>query len=424
MRIAVIGAGISGMVAAHRLSEDHEVTLFEAAMRPGGHTHTVEVAHAGQSYALDTGFIVFNDWTYPNFLALMRELEVPWQDSVMSFSVRCEESGLEYNGTSFNALFAQRSNLLSPTFLRMALDIASFNRRARALLFEGPPAITLGEYLAAERYSRRFIEHYLVPVGAAVWSACPADLLNFPLRFFLQFFANHGLLSVNDRPIWRVIQGGSRNYVDKLTRRFAARMRLNSPVAGVQRLPTQVNVRLKDGSVEHFEQVFIACHSDQALKILADPSPEERSILAAIPYQANEALLHTDERLMPRRRLAWAAWNYHLPAARYGRVAVTYNLNMLQKLRAPVQFLLTLNRHEGIDPEKVLGSFHYHHPLFTLEAHRAQQRREEISGERRTYYCGAYWGYGFHEDGVRSALDAVNEFRLRAYEQRHLQRVG
>jgi uncharacterized protein len=424
VRIAVIGSGISGMVAAYRLSADHEVTLFEAANRLGGHTHTVNVAHGGQHYPIDTGFIVYNDWTYPNFVALMQELGVPWQASAMSFSVRCEQSGLEYNGTTINALFAQRSNLLSPSFLRMALEIVRFNSCAQALLAGDTHELTLGGYLETARYSRAFIEHYIVPMGAAIWSCRPADLLHFPLRFFIEFFANHGLLSVNVRPGWRVIQGGSQQYVNKLTRPFASRVRLNSAVAGVQRQPHHVSVRLKDGTLEHFDQVFIACHSDEALKILADASPEERSILGAMPYQANEALLHTDERLMPKRRLAWAAWNYHLPVAKHAPVAVTYNMNILQTLRAPVQFLLTLNRHEGIDPAKVVGSFRYHHPVYSVAALAAQQRRDEISGPRRTYYCGAYWGYGFHEDGVSSALAAVGEFKRRSHEQLHLQRVG
>ena len=412
------------MVAAYRLSADHEVTLFEAANHLGGHTHTVDVAHGGEIYPVDTGFIVYNDWTYPNFVALMQGLGVPWQTSPMSFSVRCEQSGLEYNGTTINTLFAQRRNLLSPSFIRMVLDIVRFNGRAQALLAGDAHDLTLGEYLVSERYSRSFIEHYFVPMGAAIWSSRPADLLHFPVRFFIEFFANHGLLSVNDRPVWRVLQGGSHSYVHKLTRPYAERIRLNAPVSGVQRQPHHVNVRLKDGTLEHFDQVFIACHSDQALKILADASPEERSILGAMPYQANEALLHTDERLMPRRRLAWAAWNYHLPVAKDERVAVTYNMNILQTLRAPVQFLLTLNRHEGIEPAKVLGSIQYHHPVDSGSALAAQRRRDEISGPRRTYYCGAYWGYGFHEDGVSSAHAAVDEFRRREHEQLHLQRVG
>ena len=425
MRIAVIGAGISGMVSAYHLSREHEVTVYEAGAHIGGHTHTVDVELQGRSYAVDTGFIVFNDWTYPNFIGLMDELGVAWQPSAMSFSVRCEKTDLEYNGTTINSLFAQRRNALRPSFLRMVADIVRFNRSAPELLTGGDDSLSLGDYLAANGYSRYFIEHYIIPMGAAIWSSRPIDMLRFPARFFVEFFSNHGFLSVNQRPTWRVIRGGSREYVARLTAPYADRIHLNTPVASIQRQPHQVVVRLKNGAGEHFDQVFIACHSDQALTLLSDPSPEEREILGAIPYQANEALLHTDERLMPRRPLAWAAWNYHLPIEQYERVTVTYNMNILQSLQAPAQFLLTLNRSADVDPTKVLGSYVYHHPVYTTAAVAAQKRRTEINGPRRTYYCGAYWSYGFHEDGVKSALVSLEEFRRRqAYEQSHLQRVG
>ena len=424
MRVAVIGSGISGLVAAHRLSGAHEVSVFESASHIGGHTHTVDVSHDGRSYAVDTGFIVFNDWTYPNFVKLLDELGVAWQPSSMSFSVRCDRSGLEYNGTTVNTLFAQRRNLVSPRFIRMVRDILRFNREAPAVLQDPDASLTLEGLIARGGYSRGFVDHYIVPMGAAIWSAQPAGMLRFPARFFVEFFANHGFLSVDDRPVWRVIQGGSREYVRKLTAPFAARIHTDLAVTGVQRQAQQVVLRLQDGSLRPFDSVIFACHSDQALALLSDPSREEREILGAIPYQANEALLHTDARLMPRRRLAWAAWNYHLPETPSERVAVTYNMNILQSLRAPVQFLLTLNRPEAVDPKTVLGQFSYHHPVFTTAGVAAQQRRAEISGPRRTYYCGAYWSYGFHEDGVRSALAVVEEFNRRHDEQLHLQRVG
>ncbi len=413
------------MVAAYHLTREHDVTVYESGDHVGGHTHTVDIEYRGHEYAVDTGFIVFNDWTYPNFIRLLEELDVPWQPSDMSFSVRCENSGLEYNGTSINSLFSQRRNLARPSFLRMVADIVRFNRRAPRLLELDGHALTLGGYLQREGYSRYFVEHYIVPMGAAIWSSRPDDMLNFPARFFVEFFANHGFLSVDDRPVWRVIRGGSREYAKRLTAPFAAGIRLNTPVASLQRQPHQVAVRLKSGTVEHFDHVFIACHSDQALKLLSDPSPGEREILGAIHYQANEALLHTDASLMPRRRLAWAAWNYHLPVERSGEVSVTYNMNILQSLQAPAQFLLTLNRAGAVDPRTVLGRYVYHHPVYTPAAVAAQRRRPEINGVDRTYYCGAYWGYGFHEDGVTSALASVEEFRLRQqHAQPHLQRVG
>jgi predicted NAD/FAD-binding protein len=425
MRIAVIGSGVSGMVTAYRLCRDHDVTVFEAGAHIGGHTHTVDVDYAGRQYAVDTGFIVYNDWTYPNFIALLDELRVPWQPSRMSFSVRCEKTGLEYNGTTVNSLFAQRRNVARPAFLRMVADILRFNRRAPALLASASASLSLGEYLDRESYSRYFVNHYIIPMGAAIWSSRPVDMLNFPARFFVEFFSNHGFLSVDDRPTWRVIRGGSREYVKRLTAPFAAKIHCNTPVASLQRQPQQVAVRLKSGAVEHFDQVFLACHSDQALRLLSDPSLEEREILGAISYQPNDALLHTDLRLMPRRPLAWAAWNYHLPIEQYERVTVTYNMNILQSLVAPVQFLLTLNRSEDVDPSKVVGRYVYHHPVYTAAAIAAQKRRHEINGVRRTFYCGAYWSYGFHEDGVNSALVSLEEFRRRQQrEQPHLQRVG
>jgi uncharacterized protein len=425
MRIAVIGSGISGMVAAYRLAPLHDVTVYESGAHIGGHTNTVDVEYQGRGYAVDTGFIVYNDWTYPNFVRLLDELGVPWQRSQMSFSVRCEKSGLEYNGTSINSLFAQRRNLVRPSFLRMVADILRFNDRAPKLLEAGAQDMPLSEYLRQEGYSSYFIDHYIVPMGAAIWSSRPVDMLQFPARFFVEFFANHGFLSVDDRPTWRVIRGGSREYVRRLTAPYAAGIRLNTAVASLQRQPHRVALRLKNGTVENFDQVFIACHSDQALNLLSDPSPEEREILGAIPYQANEALLHTDASLMPRRPLAWAAWNYHLPMEQFGRVTVTYNMNILQSLKCPAQLLLTLNRNDAVDPRKVLGRYVYHHPVYTAAAVAAQGRRHEINGARRTYYCGAYWSYGFHEDGVKSALVSVEELRRRQeYEQPHLQRVG
>jgi uncharacterized protein len=413
------------MTAAYRLCREHEVTVFESADYVGGHTNTVDVEHAGAAYAVDTGFIVFNDRTYPRFIELLLELGVTWQPSDMSFSVRCEKTGLEYNGSSLNSLFAQRSNLVRPSFLRMVSDIVRFNRKAPAMLKHGAESISLGGYLSREGYSPYFIDHYIIPMGAAIWSSRPKDMLNFPMRFFVEFFANHGFLSVNDRPTWQVIRGGSREYLKKLTAPYADRIRLDTPVASIQRQPHQVVVRTRGGELESFDQIFVACHSDQALKLLSDPSPQEADILGAIAYQANEAVLHTDERMMPRRRLAQAAWNYHLPIDQYERVTVTYNMNILQSLRAPAQFLVTLNRSADVDEKKVLRSFVYHHPVYTPEAVAAQKRHAEISGVRRTHYCGAYWHYGFHEDGVRSALRALDQFNGRlGHEQPHLQRVG
>jgi uncharacterized protein len=413
MRVAVVGSGISGMVAASRLHRDHEVTVFEAGGYIGGHTHTIDVDHEGRRYAIDTGFIVFNDWTYPRFIALLNELGVASQNSNMSFSLRDERNGLEYNGTSINTLFAQRLNALRPSFLRMIADILRFNKESRALLAGRDDTLTLGEYLDAHRYSRAFREQFIVPMGMSIWSATERAMLSFPARFFVEFFDKHGFLNVNDRPVWRAVTGGSREYMKKLAAPLVHRVRLNTPVTGVRRDAAGVSIGTRAG-VERFDAVFIACHSDQALKILLDATPAERSVLGAFPYQENEAVLHTDDRLLPRNRLARAAWNYHLLAERENamrdRVALTYDMNVLQSLDAPVTFLVTLNRGADIDPARVLKSVTYHHPVYLPAGVAAQKRRAEVSGVNRTFYCGAYWRYGFHEDGVLSAEWALEEF--------------
>jgi len=406
MKIAIIGTGIAGMTAAHRLHREHDITVFEANGYIGGHTNTVTVQQAGREYAVDTGFIVFNDWTYPNFCALLDELGVASQPSNMSFSVTCERTGLEYNGNSLNSLFAQRRNLLRPSFYRMLRDILRFNREAPALL-AGDDELTLEAFLREGGYGREFVEHYIIPMGAAIWSAEPDIMRRFPARCFAGFFKNHGLLNVAERPQWRVIQGGSKRYIECLTAPYASRIRLNTPVQAVQRFADHVRVKSRNSEVERFDAVVFACHSDQALRLLADPSVDERAILGAIPYQENEAVLHTDARLMPKRRLAWAAWNYHLPATPRLRVPVTYNMNILQSLDAPEPFCVTLNYAEAIDPAKILYRTVYHHPVYTPESVAAQRRRSYIDGVNRTWYCGAYWYNGFHEDGVRSALDVV-----------------
>jgi predicted NAD/FAD-binding protein len=424
MKIAVIGTGIAGNVAAYQLAREHEITVFEADSRIGGHTHTVDVVHAGQHHAVDTGFIVFNGRTYPGFNALIDELEVAWQDSDMSFSVRHEGNGLEYNGSTLNSLFAQRRNLLRPSFYRMIRDILRFNREAPALL-DSTGEQTIGEYLAAQRYSSEFIDHFIIPMGAAIWSARPAVMAAMPAQFFVRFFHNHGMLSVNDRPVWRVIRGGSREYVKKLTAGHAGRIRLNTPVDSVRRFPDHVEIRTPGAEPERFDQVFMACHADQALRMLADPDEHEQRVLGAFNYQSNAAVLHTDASLMPRQRRAWAAWNYHVPAAGQQRVAVTYNMNILQGLTAPVQFCVTLNYGDAIDPAKIIQRINYRHPVFTPAAVAAQAQHKQVNGARRSYYCGAYWRYGFHEDGVVSALAALRHFQDRSrHEQRDIRRAG
>jgi predicted NAD/FAD-binding protein len=425
MRIAVVGTGIAGNVAAYHLNREHDITVFEAENHVGGHSHTHDVEQDGEHYSIDTGFIVFNDWTYPNFIELLTDLGVEAINSEMSFSVKCGRTGLEYNGTSLNSLFAQRRNLIRPSFWRMLRDILRFSREAPALLAPDTADVSLGQYLRLNKYSRQFIDRYLIPMGAAIWSAAPETMRQFPARYFVQFFHNHGMLSVDDRPTWRVIRGGSARYVEKLTARFHDRIRVNAPIEFIRRLPTHVLVKGRGHEPERFDAVFLACHSNQALRMLTDPSSEEREILGAIPYQPNDVVLHTDTSVLPRRRLAWAAWNYHIPRLPQERVAITYNMNILQRLQSHTPFLVTLNMTQAIDPSKIIKRLSYDHPMFTPAGVAAQSRQGEINGVNRTYFCGAYWRYGFHEDGVVSALNALDHFRKRTrHAERHLYRVG
>ncbi|SEI04001.1 NAD(P)/FAD-dependent oxidoreductase [Pseudomonas asplenii] len=409
MKVALIGSGISGLTCAYLLNRQHSITLFEAADWIGGHTHTVDVTVNGQSHAIDTGFIVFNDWTYPNFIRLLGQLGVSHKPTEMSFSVHDPATRLEYNGNTLNSLFAQRSNLLSPAFWGMLRDILRFNRLAIDDLEQQRIAAdtTLGAYLREGRYGERFIQHYIVPMGAAIWSMSLTDMLGFPLQFFVRFFKNHGLLSVSDRPQWRVIEGGSSRYVEPLTASFRQHIRLNCPVSRVERDDQGVLIHSASGS-ERFDKVIFACHSDQALKLLAEPSDAERQILGALHYADNEVVLHTDTRLLPDRELAWASWNYRLGGQR--QAAVTYNMNILQGIASDTTFCVSLNQSAEIDPRKVLARYTYAHPQYNLAAIAAQQRWEELYGNQHTYYCGAYWANGFHEDGVNSALRVAGAF--------------
>jgi len=418
MKVAVVGSGISGLACAHYLQRDHEVHVLEASGRIGGHTATVDVELGGRRYAIDTGFIVFNDRTYPKFIALLDEVGVASMPTEMSFSLSDRASGLEYAGSNLNTLFAQRRNLVSPRFLGMLRDVLRFNREAVQDLERGAIGedVTLGEYLRERRYGSAFIDQYLVPMGSAIWSSDTPMMLDFPLQFFVRFFRNHGLLTVSDRPQWRVIEGGSRQYLAPLTAGFAHNIRAGNPVRSIKRGPEGVVVTLGSGRVEHYDTVVLACHSDQALALLADPSGAERAVLGALPYRENEVILHTDTRLLPRNRRAWSSWNY-LRLQRNQPATLTYNMNILQGLSAPETFCVTLNHGSAINPHRILGRFSYAHPVFTLQGVRAQARWAEINGGR-TWYCGAYWHNGFHEDGVASALRVVEGIRAAGAQNR------
>ncbi len=409
MKIAIVGTGISGLMCGHLLHGLHEITLFEANDYIGGHTHTVTAEVEGRAYDIDTGFIVHNDRTYPNFIRLMRDLGVDTLATSMSFSVRCDRSGTEYNGTSLNGVFAQRRNLFRPSFHRMLRDILRFNRDAPKFLSDGADDVTVGEYLREFRYSPQFADLYLLPTGAAIWS-CPVETFEqFPVKFIIEFYHNHGLLQIRDRPMWRVIGGGSKVYVDKLVAPFRDRIQLSTPVRRVRRIEDRVEVCLND-RVETFDEVIFACHSDQALDQLEHPTETEASVLREFPYGLNSVLLHTDTSVLPKRRLAWAAWNYHVAAESSERPTVTYNMNILQHIKSPHTFCVTLNEDHRIDPAKVLGSYKYAHPIYTTTRASAQRRHSELIRSERASFCGAYWGNGFHEDGVNSAIAVCRAF--------------
>ncbi|MEM9304700.1 MAG: FAD-dependent oxidoreductase [Pseudomonadota bacterium] len=404
MRIAIIGAGISGLTAAWLLRHEHHVEIFEANDYPGGHTDTHEFEIDGRSWRVDSGFIVFNPANYPLFSRLLAELGVESQGSDMSFSSRNDRTGLEYNATRLATLFCQRRNLVRPRFYGMIRDILRFYREAPALL-DGPDSgPTTGEYLSDHGYGRTFIDDHLVPMASALWSAPPEQVLDFPMKYMVRFFANHRMLQTDDRPEWRVIQNGSNSYIGPLVAGLGAdRVRLDTPVSQVRRLPDRVEVQTDDGA-SSFDRVIFACHSDQALAMIEAPTGAEREVLGAIAYQRNDTLIHTDTSVLPRRRAAWAAWNARVPEDPNRPCTVTYDMNILQSLDAPVEFLVTLNQDADIDPAKVLKQRVYHHPVYTTASVLAQQRFDEIDGADRLHFCGAYWGWGFHEDGVRSAV--------------------
>jgi predicted NAD/FAD-binding protein len=408
MRIAIVGAGISGMVAAQLLHRHHEIAVFEAENRAGGHSNTIRVDTPEQTHQVDTGFMVFNDRNYPHFERLLVQLGVESQPSDMSFSVSDEAGDFEYSSASPNGLFAKRAHLATPWFHQMVADLVRFNRAARELLGDTDEDISFGEWLARCRFSDAFVQRLIVPQVCAVWSTSPRQMWSFPARFLAEFFDNHGMLSLRGRPRWRTVAGGSQSYVHALAGAWGDRLRLETPVQSIERREDCVRVTPHGGEAERFDEVVIATHSDQALALLTDASGREREILGALHYQPSEAVLHSDARLLPRRRRAWASWNYHLLDRPLDRPTVTYHMNRLQSLRADRELCVTLNRTESIDPAKVIRVIPYAHPVYTAAGVRAQARRGEISGPNRTHYCGAYWGWGFHEDGVRSAL-AVGE---------------
>ncbi|MCL6618508.1 NAD(P)/FAD-dependent oxidoreductase [Thermomonas hydrothermalis] len=407
MRIAVIGSGISGLASAWLLSARHEVVLFEANDYLGGHTHTHDVEQAGRRYRVDTGFIVHNPVHYPLLTRLFDQLGVASQPTTMSFSVHNARTGLEYNATSLDTLFCQRRNLLSPRFWGMLRDLLRFYRQAPSLLDGDGPGPGIGEWLDEHGYGQAFRDDHLVPMASALWSSPPHQILQFPVRYLVQFMANHQMLQISGRPEWRVVCGGSSTYVAAMRARWQVQERLQCPVHRIRREADAVVIDSAEMQGERFDQVVLACHSDQALALLTDATPDERDILGAIAYQPNDVVLHTDARLLPRNRKAWAAWNAYVPGTPDAPCTVSYCMNLLQGLQSPEPFVVTLNRSEAIDPAKVLRCLHYQHPVYTPASVAAQRRKGLIQGVRRTWFAGAYWGWGFHEDGMRSAVEVA-----------------
>ncbi len=410
MKIAIIGSGISGLTCGYYLHKDHDVTVYEANDYIGGHTATVDVEIGGEDYAVDTGFIVYNDRTYPNFIKILKEIGVSTTPTQMSFSVSNASKNLEYNGHTVGTLFAQKSNLFNPRFYKFIFEIIRFNKLAKASVNDkSEDQVTLGDFLTQHRFSDYFCENYILPMGAAIWSSTLADMRAFPLGFFLRFFLNHGLLDITNRPQWYVIDGGSRSYIEPMTKGFKDNIRLNSPVSSITRIPDGVLVESK-GVSERYDHVIFASHSNQSLKMLSDPTETETQILQDMAYQSNEVVLHTDTKMLPKRKSAWAAWNYRLEGSADEETrlpSLTYDMNILQHIESEHTFCVSLNCSDKIDKDKVLRTFLYDHPVFTTQSLAAQKRKHEIDGQKNTWYCGAYWYNGFHEDGVRSALDVV-----------------
>ncbi len=411
MHIAIVGTGVAAMTAAFLLHREHELTVFEQADYVGGHTNTRDVTLNNTTYPVDTGFIVFNDWTYPNFIKLLNKLGIQSRASTMSFSVACDQTGLEYNGGSIPGLFAQKRNLVNLRFLGMLRDVLKFNKLARRFAEQGDDRMMMADFAREHGLGEMFYDKYLIPIAASIWSADPGTVAQFPMRFMAEFFRNHGMLNLWNRPQWRTIVGGSRTYMTELTRPFAHRIRLSDAVLAVRRYDSHVELDTVSQSQQRFDHVVLGCHSDQALTLLGQgATSEERQALSSIPYQKNFALLHTDERVLPRRRSCWAAWNYRVPQDNARPIVLTYNMNILQGLDAPKTLCVTLNDEAAIDPESILARIPYEHPVFMPERKQAHDLFDRINHHHRTSFCGAYWRYGFHEDGVVSALRAVKPF--------------
>ncbi|MAP66599.1 MAG: FAD-dependent oxidoreductase [Candidatus Marinimicrobia bacterium] len=411
LKIAIIGSGISGLTSAFLLSKKHEVFLYEKNDYIGGHTHTHEIYENDKKINVDSGFIVYNENTYPNFMKLLDILKIESQHTTMGFSVKSDSNDFEYAGNSIHSIFAQKSNIFRPSFLKMIYQILRFNKISKNEYNNIDENVTLNDYLLKFSFSEKFVNHYIIPMGAAIWSTSPKKMLNMPAKFFIRFFQNHGLLKVINRPQWWVIKNGSKQYVKKIIKPFENNIVLNCKINSISRSNEKVTIKF-DKSEKIFDAVVIATHSDQALELLSDSTDAENQILGSIKYQKNSALIHTDKSILPKRKIAWSSWNYLLNESSDNLVTLTYNMNILQTLKSKKVYCVTLNNTTSIDESKIIKKIIYHHPLFDLESVKAQNQKNKICGSNNTYFCGAYWGYGFHEDGVNSALDVCKKFGI------------
>ena len=411
LKIAIVGTGISGLTSAYILNKRHDITIYEKNNYIGGHTHTHKIKDKNQFFNIDSGFIVYNENTYPNFIKLLDIINIKRQHTDMGFSVKSSKLDFEYAGNSLNSIFSKKTNLFNLKFLKMIYDILKFNRLSNKEVVMDNHDLTLREYLKSNSFSQYFINNYIIPMGAAIWSTSPKLMLDMPAHFFIRFFKNHGLLQITNRPQWWVIKNGSKQYVKELIKSFKDNIKLNARIESIKRLNNKIYINV-NGIEEIFDKVIIGTHSDQALQLLEKPTNEEKNILNKIKYQKNIALIHTDDTILPKRKLAWSSWNYLINENKNDLVTLTYNMNILQRLKSDTTYCVTINNTEDLNKSKVIKKITYHHPLFTVNSVKAQTDKDNICGKNNTYYCGAYWGYGFHEDGVRSALDVCKKFGL------------
>ena len=412
LKIAVIGSGVSGLVASMILSRKHNVTIFEKNNKMGGHVHTHKLKSSEKIFNVDSGFIVYNERTYPNFIKLLNQLDVETIDTSMGFSYK-DQNDFEYSGNSLSTLFSKKSNMLNINFYFFIYNILRFNRISSIDISNIDSTITLDEYLQSKKLSDDVIHKYIIPMGAAIWSTNPSTMKSMPAKFFIRFFMNHGLLDIKNRPQWKVIKNGSSEYVKKIYKSLKqnnAKIKLDFNIKKVFRTEDKIKIK-DDNNVHTFDKIVLACHSNQALKMIQNPTNDEKNILSSINYQENRATIHTDTSVLPNRKKAWSSWNY-LSTNETENVVLTYNMNILQNLKSDKVFCVTINDPGLIDKKKIIKEIKYEHPLFTPSCLKSQSKKDLINGKNNTYFAGAYWGYGFHEDGVNSALDVCKYFDM------------